>query len=278
MQKNKLISVSLICFMILFIFTGCNNKDEIINLEDSKPIQENIISEDTLKETEKNIIIVSADWAPYEFVENGQIKGISVDIVNEVFNRMGYKVTNKVLPFSRAIEMLEKGEVDMILDVKNTVARQEIGIFSKEPIITTSTSLFVKNNSNIEFDGYILDLKPYKIGIVRDYSYGEEFDTYIKNNILKTEVVDDNMQNVNKVLDERLDICIENRLVMLNELRATNNEHKLKELKPEIHETPVYGWFTKKKNLRQMIEEFDKKLVEVKQDGTFEKIYNSYVK
>jgi len=278
MKKNKLMSISLICFMVLFLFMGCKNKDEIINLEDSKPAEQIMMgSKDTQKATEKSVIIVSANWAPYEFEENGEIKGISVDIVEEAFKRMGYKVTKKILPFSRAIELLKNGEIDMITDVKNTIKYQEIGIFSKEPIITTKTSLFVKSDSNIKFDGNILDLKSYKIGVIRDYTYGEAFDNAVKNKTIKVEEVDDKLQNINKLLDDRLDICIENRLVLLDALKATNNEGKLKELKHEVNETPVYAWFSKKKNQSKMVDEFDQKLAEIKRDGTFERIYKSYI-
>lgn len=278
MKKNKLISISLVCFMVLFLFIGCENKDETINLEDSKSDAQTMLSEDTQKATEKSVIIVSANWAPYEFEEDGQIKGISVDIVEEAFKRMGYKVIKKILPFSRAIEMLENGDIDMITDVKNTAERQKNGIFSKESIITTYTSLFVKSDSNIKFDGNVLNLKPYKIGTIRDYTYGQEFDNAVKNKIIKIEEVDDKLQNINKVLDNRIDICVENRLVLLNALKSTNNEEKLKELKPEVSQTPVYAWFSKKKNPEKMVDEFDIKLAEIKKDGTFEKIYNSYVK
>ncbi len=277
MKKNKVMFISLICFMVLFLFMGCENKDEIINLEDSKPAEQTMEAEDTQKATEKSVIIASADWAPYEFEENGEIKGISVDIVEEAFNRMGYKVTKKILPFSRAIELLKNGEIDMITDVKNTIKYQEIGIFSKESIITTKTSLFVKSDSNIKFDGNILELEPYKIGVIRDYTYGEAFDNAVKNKTIKVEEVDDKLQNINKVLDDRLDICIENRLVLLDALKATNNEGKLKELKNEVNETPVYAWFSKKKNQSKMVDEFDQKLAEIKRDGTFERIYNSYI-
>lgn len=277
MKKNNLVFILLFCVIGLFIFSGCKNKDEVIHLKDSYNFQESRVLEDTQKETEKSVTIALAEWAPYEFEENGEIKGISVDIVDEAFKRMGYKVTKRILPFSRAIEMLKSGEIDMIPDIKNTAERQEIGVFSKEPIVTTYTALFVKSDSTIEFNGDISALKQYKIGTIRDYTYSEEFDNAVKSKVIKVEEVDDKLQNINKILDNRIDIYIENRLVLLEALKSTNNVDKLKELKPEINQTPVYGWFTKKKNLNEMINQFDKKLVEIKKDGTFERIYKSYI-
>ncbi|MNE83164.1 Bacterial extracellular solute-binding protein, family 3 [compost metagenome] len=119
-------------------------------------------------------------------------------------------------------------------------------------------------------------MRGYKIGIVRDYTYGSKFDSAVENDLLNIEKADNYQQNIDKILDNRLDILIENRLVVLNALKISENEGEIKELNPTLSETPVYAWFTKKKNLETMINEFDKKILEIKQDGTFEKIYESY--
>lgn len=275
-KRNKMIYILVVCIFSLIISIGCAKKDEYINIEDSNLIENASDQEDVSQNEEKSVIIVSSNWPPYEFEQNMEIKGIGVDIAEEAFKRMGYKTTKKILPFSRAIEMLEKGEIDMITDVKNTVERQKIGIFSNEPILTTYTSLFVKGDSDIKFTGNIYDLRGYKIGIVRDYTYGSKFDSAVENDLLNIEKADNYQQNIDKILDNRLDILIENRLVVLNALKISENEGEIKELNPTLSETPVYAWFTKKKNLETMINEFDKKILEIKQDGTFEKIYESY--
>jgi len=274
-KRDKLVYIGVIFIFCLFILIGCADKNEYINLDDT------ILAEETKKEdihqnSEKSIIIVSSNWAPYEFEEDGQIKGIGIDIAEEAFNRMGYEVIKKNIPFSRAIEMLEKGDVDMITNVKNTVERQNIGVFSNEPILITYTSIFVKSDSDIKFTGDVEDLRNYKIGIVRDYTYGSEVDNAIKSNLLNVEKADEYRQNIDKVLDNRLDAIIENRLVVLNALKASGNQGRLKELTIPSGETPVYGWFSKKKSTEQLINEFDKKILEIKQDGTFEKIYKEY--
>ena len=127
-KRNKMIYILVVCIFSLIISIGCAKKDEYINIEDSNLIEDASDQEDVSQNEEKSVIIVSSNWPPYEFEQNMEIKGIGVDIAEEAFKRMGYKTTKKILPFSRAIEMLEKGEIDMITDVKNTVERQKIGI------------------------------------------------------------------------------------------------------------------------------------------------------
>jgi ABC-type amino acid transport substrate-binding protein len=100
----------------------------------------------------------------------------------------------------------------------------------------------------------------------------------MKNKILNVEEVDDKHQNINKVLDGRLDVCIENRLVELEALKTTNNVDRLKELKPELNKTDIFAWFSRKKVPLQIVEEFDKKLASIKNDGTYKKISDLYIK
>ena len=56
-------------------------------------------------------IIGDRDYAPYSYEENGIAKGLYVDILQEVFKRLGnYNVTFKMLPWKRGLAMVEIGE------------------------------------------------------------------------------------------------------------------------------------------------------------------------
>jgi len=56
-------------------------------------------------------IIGDRDYAPYSYEENGIAKGLYVDILQQVFKKLGnYKVTFKMLPWKRALAMVEVGE------------------------------------------------------------------------------------------------------------------------------------------------------------------------
>jgi polar amino acid transport system substrate-binding protein len=52
---------------------------------------------------------VTLDYPPYEYEENGQVKGIAADIIRETFKQMGKEVTIEVYPWARSIEMFQDG-------------------------------------------------------------------------------------------------------------------------------------------------------------------------
>ena len=56
--------------------------------------------------------IVLEDYPPYEYVEDGEPRGIDVDIMKRVFSRLGIPYEFKFYPFSRAWLMLKRGTAD----------------------------------------------------------------------------------------------------------------------------------------------------------------------
>ncbi len=58
--------------------------------------------------------LVTLEFPPYEYSENGEIKGSAVEVVKEAFKRMGQPIKINAYPWARAIKMVEGGEADAI--------------------------------------------------------------------------------------------------------------------------------------------------------------------
>ncbi|MBI9013781.1 MAG: transporter substrate-binding domain-containing protein [Clostridiales bacterium] len=259
--------------IVLLSFTGCTNQiseNELINADGTEMGE--------IKSNVKTVRIVSSTWAPYEYEENGVAKGIGVDVTVEALNRMGYEATVTFVPFKRAIEMIQSGEADILTDVNKTKEREEYGIFHEDPILMSRTCLFVKADSAIDFDGDLFKLSEYTFGINRGYSHGEEFNDAFANNLLIVEEAEDIPQNLKKLLNDRIDILLDNELVVLMNMKNLGYQDQIKVLKPEYRNAPLYNMFSKKNDLYEMAEMFNEKVLEIKEDGTFQKIYNSYIK
>ncbi len=67
---------------------------------------------------EKEITILSSNYPPHIYMENGEIKGIRVELLTELFKRMGYKYKPEIMPWDRAIVMIKKGRVDGICSIR----------------------------------------------------------------------------------------------------------------------------------------------------------------
>lgn len=67
---------------------------------------------------EKEITILSSNYPPHIYMENGEIKGIRVELLTELFKRMGSKYKPEIMPWARAMVMIKKGRADGICSIR----------------------------------------------------------------------------------------------------------------------------------------------------------------
>ncbi len=226
--------------------------------------------------------VATFDYPPFQYKENGQIKGIAVDIVKEMFKRLNQPIKIDFYPFQRALKNLETGETDVIFTFYHKKDREAFADYSKEPLVDQTISLFVHEDSPITFDGDLSKLNQYKFGLVR-FSYGSTFDAAVdKHLITKIEHVSKMDLNMKKFLRRRFDILPSDRWVAYYYYSKVNPERnapvKLKELKPPVQSFPAYMGFSKANNLSPLRDKADAVLKEMKEDGTYQRIIDGYLK
>jgi polar amino acid transport system substrate-binding protein len=220
---------------------------------------------------------VSLEYPPYEYTDNGIIKGIAVEIVKETFKIMGHEVKIEIWPWARSIEMLKNGDVDGIFTFFKTPEREDFALFSKESIISQKISLWVHKDSDIVFNGDLSSLQKYSFGVVRKTSYGAKFDTAAKNRALKIIESYTIRECINQLANNRIDIWVSNHDGAVFELKKNGKYRDVKELTPLIQDTPSYVAFSKKRNLEGLRNDFDKALGQLKKSGRYDRIIKEYL-
>ncbi|HBT26334.1 MAG TPA: HD domain-containing protein [Pseudothermotoga sp.] len=112
----------------------------------------------------QTLIFVSGDfYPPFIFKdEKGNIVGISVDILHLLEKKIDVKFEIKLLPFSQALEKLERSEADMINFIFKTPQREQLFLFS-DPIFNIESRVYFRKNLNIK---NFSDLSRYVVGVV----------------------------------------------------------------------------------------------------------------
>ncbi len=220
--------------------------------------------------------LVTLEYPPYEYTENGQMKGLAVDVIREAFKLMGHQVTMVAYPWARSQKLFEDGDVDGIFTFFKTPAREAYTLFGKQAVVTQPMALWVRKDSSIEFDGDLSKLKPYMFGVVNQTSYGERFDTAVKDGLLRTDPANSMENCIDKLVAGRFDIWVSNRYGAIHEFKRTGKLAAVKELKPPIQEIPAYVGFSKKRNHTALRDAFDKALITLKQNGTYDKLLKQY--
>ncbi len=234
----------------------------------------NLSSFDLLAE-ELKIVRIDANYAPYEMVVEGKLTGLHIDLVNAVTNNLGIKVIFKSLPWKRAIQRIKKGTADAITYIGKTPVREEFVYFNDGNILSSSAYIFTCLKSragNIKYNGDLMSVRRYKIGVQRGYSYGTKFD---ETKYLQKHVVDKKYQLLSMLLNGRIDLAVIDEPEYLQ--NQNNGEwSKTTFLKPDIVKQNFYIGFSKAKKLEQLTEKFAKELTRFKLTKEYQMILTKY--
>lgn len=126
----------LLALLLAFILTGCEQK------------LENAL-----------VVATSADNPPYEFIQNNQIVGLDIDVINAIADNLGKKIVIKNLDFPGLLPALTSGKADLIIaglsitpersakvDFSETYTAASVAVlYRKQDGLTDQTSLARKN-------------------------------------------------------------------------------------------------------------------------------------
>jgi polar amino acid transport system substrate-binding protein len=220
--------------------------------------------------------LLTMEYPPYFYKEGGEVKGIAIDIIQEAFHRMKRPIRIRIFPWSRAIKFIKDGEADGLFTAVKNPEREKFADYSKV-VMVEMVSLFVRKDSPITFDGDLSTMGKYKFGGVRGFGYGEAFDNAVKNKIItKIHLVTRGEQVVKMLILKRFQVLPSDRYFALYSLNKLGEVGKVKELSPQIAENETYLIFSKKRNLAHIRDKFDKVLIEMRRDGTYDRIMENF--
>lgn len=126
-------------------------------------------------ETANTLIFQADEWCPYNCSDDAKNKGYIVDILNEVYGKLGYRVVYQTINWSRVIRNARLARTHGIIGALKDDAKDFV--FPTSSIGNTVIGLWGKSEENIQVD-QLSDLAPLNIAIVKGYTYGDELDSY----------------------------------------------------------------------------------------------------
>lgn len=226
----------------------------------------------------EGLVLVAADSAPTAYMKDGRPSGILVDVVTEAFQRTGHKIEIKLMPWARCLTEIRSGRVDGIFSVFKLPERNEFLTYTNVPITTQVEAFFVPADSDVKFSGDMSKLADFRIGTIRDTSYGIKVDSALKTRMWSTVVETNSVDSlVGMLVLKRIDLAVGYRHVILEAARKKGDLNKIKELSPGIDEIPSYLAFTKQRDYSEVIINFDRAMTSMKNDHSFDAIYEKYL-
>ena len=232
-----------------------------------------IVTSQSFAAGEKKDLIVAYDpWPPFTDDKDPNF-GICIVITSAVFKSTKYKVIAKNIPAKRADVYLRGAtKIDASAYYWYTEERAKHFIFS-EPFLYNTVHFFVRSDSDIKYNS-LKDLKPYTIGIMRNYYNGDEFDNAA---YLKKEVNNTNEIAIKKLLGKRFDLALIDKIVAETLIKDMKIQGKLKMLPDPLFTAGLHFIVGKKHpDGLNMIKTFNQGLAKIKKNGEYARILKSY--
>lgn len=158
------LSVKYTCFILIAVLFGALSSATGSTLEFEAATAD--INDSTMS---ANLTYYTEQLPPYNYMENGTLQGISVDLLEAITEKMGTKVTREdvnLVPWTEGYQAALTGNGTVLFSMARTPEREQSFKWAG-PIYTDRNVLFAKQDSGITIESPE-DLKGYRIGVIAD--------------------------------------------------------------------------------------------------------------
>ena len=221
--------------------------------------------------------ILTEDYPPYNYMENGQVVGFSTKVVEEVVRKAGLQGNPKLYTWSRAYKIVSDEENTLIYTITRNTVRENLFKWVG-PLASRTIFLFMlKERKDIEINS-LGDAKKYIIGVTRDDGFSLDLmkkGFEIGKNLYP---VSKEEQNIEKLFTGRVDLVGNVELSMVHIVKSLGLDFNKLTKVYELPEKYAYYMALNKKTSDTIVNKLQKALDEIKQNGTYQSIKNKYLK
>ena len=227
--------------------------------------------------TAATITVRTDPWPPYTD-EPGDKSGYMTEVAEAIFTARGHKVDYQIMPWSRALDAVQKGTYDAVLGTDPSESPDFV--FPEQDLGVSQNGFYVKKGNAWKYSGGD-SFKEVRVGVIDGYGYFPELDSYLesyKGKKLFVATGDDALPKLLKMLKAgRLDAVIDN----MNVMAVTLEENKLADdivLAGIVDDVDsLYMAFTPaKESSKEYSKIFDEGLAELRSSGKLQEILSRY--
>lgn len=217
--------------------------------------------------------VAASAWPPY-VDEKAERKGVAVAIVEQALTRAGYELSMVVDIWPRSLEGTRSGVYDVIAAAWYSDERNKELAFS-QPFMENHLKFVKLKSSDITFDT-MDDLNGKMIGTVRDYAYGEPFESAA---LVIRAPTNHALQNLNRLAKGQIDLVLADEYEAVynikNFLPGQENDF---EVLPKIISTNSLHIAISRAHpdYEKILRDFDAEIVKMKGDGSLQAILDDY--
>jgi arginine/lysine/histidine transporter system substrate-binding protein len=255
MNKGDYMKKLLIMFTVFMVITGCGKETSSTTAEGEKILK----------------VGTSADFPPFEYVDTAKgddIIGFDIDLINQIAQKLGYKVQVQDMPFESVITSVKSGTVDIGLSGISINEERLKEVDFTDVYFYANNLLVVNKESGIKTAEQLEGKKVgAQTGSVQE-DKGKELNQTIDFTLELRDRVPDLIQDLQS---GRLDA------VILEEVASVGYLAKFPELEGIlISKEDESGYAIALPKGDSKIQEFNKVLKNIKEDGTYQKLVDKW--
>lgn len=225
-------------------------------------------------------IKVAADpWCPITCDANSEKPGVLIEVAKKIFEAEGYEFIYESIAWAKAVDDTRENKFNAVAGALQTDAPDFI--FPESSVIMQKSCFFTKNRKS-KYQSDLKFLEGQTLGIVKDYTYGNPLDDYVKTHEKSVDAVfgTNTTQNLFlKLISNKIQVFVEDKSVadyfLFSEknIEGTNEIINAGCLKPE----PLYIAFSPKNpKSKEYADIFSKGVTKLAEKKELQKIFSKY--
>ncbi|WP_051208147.1 substrate-binding periplasmic protein [Saccharospirillum impatiens] len=224
------------------------------------------------------LVVVGVPEPPFKMMEEGEITGIDVRIMQRVLEELNIAHEFYLLGSgSRMMREAEAGHIDVMMSLSHNPEREEHLSYPDRSYKDLSWHFIIRSSDagNIEYST-LEDLQPWRVGAVQSWAYTREFWDMPLNRILVT----DHRLLIDMVLSGRIDVAPVSTAETAYMIRLRNLENRVTFLEKPLTARPYYNVFVKNSehpDFPTLVAEYDRVIEELQATGFIDRVYWDYL-
>lgn len=218
-------------------------------------------------------------WPPYTYGDVGSAArgGLAVEIVDEIFARIGVETEQILFPWKRCLFHMQTGERDALMLCGYSKEREKYLIYTESVMEVRDLLYYSKNRpAPVEWEIYA-DLAGYTFIRSAGFQYGKEFEEAVDRHNITI------IESGNDLASFRMLAAGRGDAFICNEISAAeifkNNEDlrgQFNTASNTVMQGPLFLAFSRKSPANSLVPRVNKTINEMKEDGTVDSILDRY--
>ncbi|MFO1253289.1 MAG: transporter substrate-binding domain-containing protein [Inhella sp.] len=210
-------------------------------------------------------IAVDSQNPPFMYQAKGEgvPRGVYPVLLRAIFKQLGEPLQLLPMPWARVLAGLDRAKhgVGGLYANRERLAKFDYG----QPILTETVRIYAQRGRLKQFNG-LDDLRGLRVGVLRGWSYGDEFDAARKAGQLKVEDVTDDRANFGKLERDFLDVVLSVEQTG-EQVMASGDFPSVRVLPNPLTENPAYVAFHKSRQQQGLLARIDEVVAQLRRSG-----------